>query len=367
MPIVIVKKGQEAKKVKPTPVTQEDRLQRYIQENPDVIPLDDLREDLRLFVIAREFPTRGGPVDALAVDDGGAVYIIETKLYKNPDKMLVVAQVLDYGAGLWSSFRDDPGIEASIDKVLGQRLGVPLREKLREVFGLDDERLASLVARFQSDLQSGRFTFVVVMDRLHDQLKDLIAFINSNSAFTLLACELEFYQDGDLEIVIPKLYGAETSKARSIPLMPGARRRWDEQTFFEDVRARLGVSVEERIRELYEYVRGISDHIAWGTGTAGSFGPKYDSISRRSVFTVFTDGVLQVNFGWLNDGEGAVQFRKKLKEMLAERAGLNFPPDYEEKYPRFRASEWVGRVTEIVRGLSELVGVHPKGTTEEPG
>jgi hypothetical protein len=53
------------------------------------------------FLSDRAFPTNSGPIDALGINKDGEIYIIETKLYKNPDKRLVVAQVLDYGASLW--------------------------------------------------------------------------------------------------------------------------------------------------------------------------------------------------------------------------------------------------------------------------
>jgi len=357
MSIVVMKKGQGTKKIGPTPVTQEEHLQKYIHENPGAIPLDDIREDLRLFVFAREFPTPSGPIDALAIDDEGAIYIIETKLYKNPDKRLVVAQVLDYGAGLWNNFGDYSDIERVIDQAVNQKFGMPFRQKLSDFFGIDDEQVDSILNRFASDLSSGRFTFIVLMDHLHDQLKDLITFINANSTFVLLGCEMEFYKYKDLEILIPKLYGTETKKPISLPSTSAARKKWDERTFFEDVRARLELPVEKKIRELYEYAQQTADHISWGTGASrGSFNPKYERISARSLFTVFSDGVLQINFGWLNDDESTLEFRKKLKDALADRARLTFPPDYEEKYVAFQAHQWTERVADVIDGLAGLIG-----------
>jgi hypothetical protein len=335
MPIVVMKKGQGAKKVGRTPVTQEKHLQEYIHENPDAIPLDDVREDLRLFVFAREFPTPTGPIDALAVDDEGAIYIIETKLYKNPDKRLVVAQVLDYGAGLWNSFGDYSEIERVIDQAVNQKFGKPFRQKLMDFFGINDEQVGGVISRFDTDLTSGRFTFIVLMDRIHDQLKDLITFINANSRFVLLGCEMDFYRYEELDILIPKLYGTETKKT------PPARQKWDEHRFFEDI-VRLGRPVEKKIRELYEYAQQTADHISWGTGAfRGSFNPKYEQISGRSLFTVFSDGVLQINFGWLNDDESTLEIRKQLKDALTERARLTFPVDYEEKYVTFQTDQWI--------------------------
>lgn len=357
MPIVVMKKGQGAKKVGPTPVAHEEHLQQYIHDNPAAIPLDDIREDIRLFVLAREFPTPSGPIDALAVDDEGAIYIIETKLYKNPDKRLVVAQVLDYGAGLWKSFRDHSEIKRVIDQAVSQKFGMPFRQKLMDFFGIDDEQVDGVINRFESDLSSGRFTFIVLMDHIHDQLKNLITFINTNSRFVLLGCEMEFYRYEDLDILIPKLYGIETKKATSSASAPSARKEWDETTFFRDVEVRLGQPVEKRIRELYEYARKTADHISWGTGTSrGSFNPKYKRISARSLFTVYSDGVLRVNFGWLNDDEFTLEFRKKLKDALTQRAGLTFPPDYEEKWITFQPDQWIERVADIISGLALSIG-----------
>src|SRR5947199_6675368 len=82
------------------PFPNEAALQRYIYEHPEAIPLDELEVDSSLFVLAREFRTASGPIDALATDRQANAFLIETKLFKNPDKRLVVAQVLDYAAAL---------------------------------------------------------------------------------------------------------------------------------------------------------------------------------------------------------------------------------------------------------------------------
>jgi len=275
-------------------------------------------------------------------------------LYKNPDKRLVVAQVLDYGAGLWNSFGDYSEIERVIDQAVSQKFGMPFRQKLTDFFGINDEEVDNLLNRFESNLSSGRFTFIVLMDHLHNQLKDLITFINANSRFVLLGCEMEFYRYDEFEILIPKLYGTETKKLSSTP---AARKKWDEGTFFEDVRVRVERSVERKIRELYEYSQRAADHISWGTGPSrGSFNPKHERISAKSLFTVFSDGVLRINFGWLNDDESTLEFRKKLKGALASRALLTFPADYEEKWVTFQAHQWTDRVADVIDALAGLIG-----------
>jgi len=109
MAIIISKNGKDAKKINKSIIEKEDYLQKYIYDNPETIPLYEINENLRICILAREVPTNSGAIDGLGIDQDGNLYIIETKLYKNPDKRLVVAQVLDYGASLWKNTNDFEG------------------------------------------------------------------------------------------------------------------------------------------------------------------------------------------------------------------------------------------------------------------
>ena len=106
MSLIISENGKGAQRLNPSGFDKEDYLQQYIYNNPDAVPVYEIDEDIRLLILAREFGTASGPIDALGVDQNGNIYLVETKLYKNPDKRTVVAQVLDYGASLWSSSID---------------------------------------------------------------------------------------------------------------------------------------------------------------------------------------------------------------------------------------------------------------------
>ncbi len=86
MSVIVTKAGKEARRLEPSGIPQETFLQEYIVANPEALPLSDLRDDLTLLIVAREFPTTSGPIDAVGLDDQGDLYLIETKLYRNPDK-----------------------------------------------------------------------------------------------------------------------------------------------------------------------------------------------------------------------------------------------------------------------------------------
>jgi len=212
MAIIISKNGKDAVKVDKSNFELEDHLQQYIYDNPETIPLYDIKEDIRLLILAREFSTKSGPIDALGVDKDGEIYLIETKLYKNPDKRTVVAQVLDYGASLWSNYRDFNNFTEQINMHTNKDFKQSISQRLNDFFGVTDEKVKTLLDNIRRNLNDGNFKFVVLMDHLHDQLRDLIVFLNNNSEFTVYAVELEFYKHKDYEILIPKLYGAEVKK-----------------------------------------------------------------------------------------------------------------------------------------------------------
>ena len=209
----LTKRGDAPVRVERSLIEQEDYLQRTVYENPESIPLHELKDDIRLLVLAREFPTGSGPIDALGIDADGDVYVIETKLYKNADKRRVVAQMLDYGASLWSTYSEPTAFTRQIDRALQKSSSTPLAEKLAAFYDLaDDERVNEILGAIERNLSEGRFRFVVLMDRLDDRLRDMIRFVNQHSRCDILGVELDFYQHGEFEIIIPDLFGAEIRK-----------------------------------------------------------------------------------------------------------------------------------------------------------
>jgi hypothetical protein len=316
MAIIITRNGRNAERLEPSPFRDEAQLQAYILANPESLPLGELDEDIRLLVVAREFPTESGPIDALGLDAGGQIYIIETKLYKNPDKRLVLAQVLDYGAVLWRRYGDFGEFLSRLEEHAQKRHGMPLRQKLAEYFGVDEENVTGLLDEARQCLADGRLRFVVLMDRMDDRLKDLIVFVNQNSRFDLYGVELEFYRHEDYEILIPRLFGAEVRKAAATG--PG-RKRWDEASFMEQARTELAPEELEAVQALLTFSKDRCDDMAWGTGARrASFSPKFAHVSPRSVYTVYSDGDLILNFHWLHDSAATEAWAGRLSEQVQE-------------------------------------------------
>lgn len=215
MAIIISENGKNAHKVDESNFEIEDKLQSYIIDNPDAVPLYDIDEDIRLFIAAREFPTRSGSIDALGFDESGNIYVVETKLFKNPDKRTVIAQALDYGASLWKHSADFDYFISQLDVKSFNHFDSDFKTQYCNFFELDD--CSTNLENICKNLESGVIKYVVLMDKLHDALKDLIVYVNQNSKFDVYAVELEYYKHKTFEIIIPKIYGAEVKKEVSTP------------------------------------------------------------------------------------------------------------------------------------------------------
>ena len=131
MSFIISKNGANAKRIEKSNFDKEDYLENYIHDNLESNPVYEIEEDKRLFVLAREYSTEPDPIDALAVDKDGDIYIVETKLYKNPDKRTVVAQALDYGASLWKHSNDFSEFINQIDQAVRNKLNIGFKDKER--------------------------------------------------------------------------------------------------------------------------------------------------------------------------------------------------------------------------------------------
>jgi len=292
MTIIISKSGENAVKVERSSFDDEDCLQQYICKNPDSVPLEGIKENIRLLILAREFPAGSGLIDALGVDKEGEIYIVETKLYKNPDKRAVVAQVLDYGASLWKYGQNFDEFISRVEDRLNTAQHVSLNERLREFYELDEAETDSFRQKMRQHLNEGSFKFVVLMDTLHEGLKDLVVFLNQNTRFSLFAVEVEYYKHEGFEIVIPKLFGAEAPKPSWVPEPKGKKRNLTEKEFLEQLRENAGPEIATLAGKA---IQEASDHglsVKFGTDCATL---KFEDTASEESFNfgrIETDGKL---------------------------------------------------------------------------
>lgn len=65
MSIIISHPDTNTQKIDKSEFAKEGYLQEYIHKNPESIPVYEIEEDKKLFVVAREFPTDSGSIDII--------------------------------------------------------------------------------------------------------------------------------------------------------------------------------------------------------------------------------------------------------------------------------------------------------------
>lgn len=309
MSIIISQNGKNATKINKMQIDKEDYLQNYIYENPDAIPLYEIDEDIRLFVTAREFPTQSGPVDALAFDEYGNIYLVETKLYKNPDKRTVVAQVIDYGSSLWQRSSNPVDFQLLLDRFTQKYHGGNFIESVQVFFDNPEFDSEIFMENIYSNLEEGTFRFVVLMDQLEDRLKDLIIFLNQKSKFDIYAVELEYYQHEKFEILIPKVFGAEVKK--DIASKTSANTFVSDDEFIDLYKS---INQEQQISEIVELHADIKNQVITFDGWSAERSPKNISFTYKSPGREKMSLVLSLTFNQTAD-EGVLGFWLYEKEI----------------------------------------------------
>lgn len=334
MGIIISKNGKNAQKINKSDFEKERCLQKYIHDNPESVPVYEIKEDKKLFVVAREFRTESGPIDALAIDKDGDIYIVETKLFKNADKRTVVAQALDYGASLWRH-SDYGEFFNKINNEINSKFKVSFEEKIKDFFNIDDEQVEIILETIKDNLRQGNIKFVILMDAVNDRLKDLIVYINQNSQFDIYAVQIEYYKFKNYEIILPKLFGDEVKKSMAITTS-GIRKTWNEQSFIIQVQEKLNGDAVKLIN-LYNFFKSNADTIKWGSGnTNGSFAPIINKLCKTiSPFSFYSDGTIKIKFSWIdNHGNKKVvnDFYNTFFNELTSKTSIKIPADRSREF-----------------------------------
>lgn len=321
MAIIVSKNGHEAHKVERSTFDKEDDLQRYLRDNPEALPIDQIRDGASLVVLAREYATESGPIDILAADDQGRLYIIETKLYRNPDKRKVVAQVLDYGAALWRHSSDFNEFSADLSEQVQRQWNASLEDQIAARFSIDETGTEVLLSAMKECLEHGKFAFMVLMDQVDDQLRDLISYVNTNSNFQVYAVELEYYRHDSYEILMPHVYGAEVKTLDSES--KASAPEWTEERFFEELTG-TNPKAAEVAHRLLAWFGEHADKVGWGSGaTTGSFvsgANRGGAINWLSA--VWTYGKIEFYFQWMTrkepflETEGREELRHRAETLL---------------------------------------------------
>ena len=117
MTIIARKDGEKFENIEKTDFKLEKKLQKLILDDQIMKKIKlGFEEDTTLVTLSRELESGSGPIDVLAIDEDGGIYIIETKLHDNHDRRKILAQIMDYAGAMWNRFRDFKKFEEELER-----------------------------------------------------------------------------------------------------------------------------------------------------------------------------------------------------------------------------------------------------------
>lgn len=343
-------------------------LQRILEINPDLVPGDQINpsDPRRWLVVKREMPVpdpstgdNRWSIDMFFVDQSAMPTFIECKRYNDTRaKREVVGQMLEYAANghcYWSKeeIRDYAEQTANNNKI-------PLEEEIKRLQPEETESVDEFFQHVQNNLREGQVRLIFFMEEAPAELRSVVDFLNKQMERSeVLIVEARQYEHKGAKIVAPVLFGF-TEEARrikkTISVASGQRRKWDKKSYFQDVKERLTEERVNSIQLVLDKSQELKCELSWGTGkTAGSFSVKWPHLGKSSIFSVFSDGRLTINFGSFNNDSDGKQFNAFLKQKITDFLELTVPEDYERRHPNYAIEVWANKINKFTKMLDSLV------------
>ena len=341
-------------------------LQRVLESNPDLIPGDQINptDPRRWLVVKREMPVpdpstgdNRWSIDLFFVDQDAMPTFIECKRYNDTRaKREVVGQMLEYAANghyYWSKDEMRTYAEQTADKN-----GISLEEEIKRLQPEEPESVDGFFQHVQDNLREGQVRLVFFMEESSPELKSVVDFLNKQMERSeVLLVEARQYEHKGTKIVTPILFGF-TEEARqvkkTVSVTTGQRRKWDKESFFNVARERLSEKEVSAIKQLFDKSQELKCELRWGTGKInGSFSAKWPHLG-DSVYSVFSDGSITINYGSFYKTTVQKEFIAFLKDELEKNVGLSAPDDYEKRYPNYKVDDWSEKVNGLLTVLESF-------------
>ncbi|UCH36307.1 MAG: hypothetical protein JSV65_08115 [Armatimonadota bacterium] len=270
---------------------EENTLQQLLYDNPDIFPVRDLGDEApELKICLREASLPGsGQTDLIALDEQGGITLIECKLDVNREsRRAVIGQLLEYAAFLWRMPYED------FDAFFIRQEGKHLADLIQERTDSEDWSPEDFRESVRRSLETGAFRLVIAVDRLNDELRNIIEFLSreGQNQVPLYALEVSRYRDEETEILVPQVTGALK------PLREAPAKAWTEDSFLESLGQVCDDDVRQKAERLVRFAKDTADDVHWGTGRAkGTFTYRVEHGGAfYSLFYVWTTGRITIPF-----------------------------------------------------------------------
>ena len=350
-------------------MNEAEDLQRLLAENLFLLPGDqiDPESPRRWILVRREMPVPdpggGGArwsVDLLVADQSGVPTFVECKRFADTRaRREVVGQMLEYAANghyYWDQAEIRRYLEESADAA-----GQTLQERFAELDSEDLTNVDELVERFVENLREGQVRLVFFMEKAPQELKSIVDFLNRQTERTeiLIVEARQFDADGS-RFVVPALFGyteeARRAKRSVTVTSSGARKRWTREMYFDEVASELEPAQVGAIRSVFDLAQDLELEVRWGTGVQrGSMSLVAPARCARSFLSIYTDGSLTFNLGWLDNDPEAELLRAEIQKGVGEVVGLH-PKDPESPSWTYPINEWAPRVERLLGLVRNVSG-----------
>jgi uncharacterized protein (TIGR02391 family) len=119
------------------------------------------------------------------------------------------------------------------------------------------------------------------------------------------------------------------------------RKQWNLQRFLNDIESRCSQEEINVIKEIYNFTKENADNICWGTGAdTGSFTfHKLKPVGIISIISVYSDGSISFNFGYMKDKEVRKDILESFRDKLNRIPSIKIPQNaaISNKFPSIKA------------------------------
>jgi hypothetical protein len=197
----------------------EDWLQKVIHYNPQSYPIENpLNSDLKIISLGREINSGAGYIDILLLTSDAELIVVETKLWRNPEKSrTVLAQILDYAKELCKWDYEDLN-NAVISAQRDQKSAKTLSLKDIIVQEFSNQNLTDFLEILFQNIQKGIMNLSIIGDKISPNLLLLSDTLQTSPglSFNLKLIEMKLFSYGEDIIMIPDLVGKTKEVIREV-------------------------------------------------------------------------------------------------------------------------------------------------------
>ena len=361
------------------PETTEDWLQRQLDQNPGLLPIDEISSAWGPLVsLGREIPLPVGFIDNLFVSPAGEVTVVEAKLWRNPEaRRQVIGQILDYAAALAAMSYE--GLEQAVIEARPQDRRPIWQRICEEANVATPDAEPMFIDTVSRNLHEGRFLLLIVGDGIRSDLESMAELLGAHPSlgFHLELVEMRIYQlptEGSL-LVVPSMIG-RTTEVRRATVSVKRDERGEVSIIVEAPpvepprRGEPIASLEEFVTRSTELVgqpqaEAMASIVEWWRTERGSpikFNRQSITLESRSmqggggrlsVASLYVDGLIQGSVAPMTKTRGIVSNDEALEHYRA--AGFVGDPDWPSLDGDPTQADQRARLLELLAWADELI------------